>query len=95
MSVLPKSSVVRFLWAKGLSVKDIHKEMFHVYDGKCFSRKTWWRNSLKDVRKSQAMPDQVRKWLGQQSERFYAAGFDALVKRWDNCIDVGGGYVGK
>jgi hypothetical protein len=27
------------LWAKGLSAKDIHKEMFSVYDGKCLSRK--------------------------------------------------------
>jgi hypothetical protein len=35
-----RSAVVFFfLWAKGLSVKDIHKEMFPVYDGKCFSRK--------------------------------------------------------
>jgi hypothetical protein len=26
---------------------------------------------------------------------FHAAGFDALVKRWDKCINVGGGYVEK
>jgi hypothetical protein len=26
-------SVVRFLWAKGLSAKDIHKEIFSVYVG--------------------------------------------------------------
>jgi hypothetical protein len=26
---------------------------------------------------------------------FYAAGFDTLVKRWDKCINVGGGYVEK
>jgi hypothetical protein len=32
-------SVVLFLWAKGLSAKDIHKEMFPVYSGKCLSRK--------------------------------------------------------
>jgi hypothetical protein len=33
-------SVVRsFLWAKGLNTKDIHKEMFPVYGGKCLSRK--------------------------------------------------------
>jgi hypothetical protein len=29
---------------------------------------------------------EVRKWLRQQSQDFYAAGFDALVKRWDKCI---------
>jgi hypothetical protein len=32
-------SVVHFLWAKGLNEKDIHKEMFPVYGGKCLSRK--------------------------------------------------------
>jgi hypothetical protein len=38
---------------------------------------------------------EVRKWLRQQSKGCYAAGFDALVKRWDKCVNVGGGYVGK
>jgi hypothetical protein len=38
---------------------------------------------------------EVRKWLRQQSKDFYAAGFDALVKQWDKCISVGGGYVEK
>jgi hypothetical protein len=33
-------SVVRFfLWAKGLNEKDIHKEIFPLYNGKCSSRK--------------------------------------------------------
>jgi hypothetical protein len=31
--------VVRFLWAKVLNAKDIHKEIFPVYDRKCLSRK--------------------------------------------------------
>jgi hypothetical protein len=30
-----------FLWAKRLNVKDIHKEIFPVYDGKCMSRKAF------------------------------------------------------
>jgi hypothetical protein len=25
----------------------------------------------------------------------YAAAFDALAKRWDKCINIGGGYVEK
>jgi hypothetical protein len=29
------------------------------------------------------------------AETTVAAGFDALVKRWDKCINVGGGYVEK
>jgi hypothetical protein len=28
-------SVVRFLWAKGLNAKDIHKKISPVYSGKC------------------------------------------------------------
>jgi hypothetical protein len=28
---------VGFLWANGLSAKDIHKEIFPIYDGKYFS----------------------------------------------------------
>jgi hypothetical protein len=36
---------------------------------------------------------EVRKWLRQRSEGFYAAGFDALVKRWEKFISVGGGKV--
>jgi hypothetical protein len=32
-------SVVSFLWAKGFNAKDIHKEMFPIYGGKCMSRK--------------------------------------------------------
>jgi hypothetical protein len=28
-----------FLWARGLSAKDIHKEIFPVYGGKCLMRK--------------------------------------------------------
>jgi hypothetical protein len=36
---------------------------------------------------------EVWKWLRQQSKYFYAAGFNAMVKQWDKCINVGGGYV--
>ena len=31
--------VVDILWAKGLTAKDMHKEMFPVYGGMCLSRK--------------------------------------------------------
>jgi hypothetical protein len=63
-----QSSLMRFLWAKERNAKDIHKKIFPVYGAKCLSRKAvhnWVENSLKDVRKSQMMPDQVRKWLRQ------------------------------
>jgi hypothetical protein len=32
--IVPKTSVLRLLWAKGLNEKAIHKEMFPVYSGK-------------------------------------------------------------
>jgi hypothetical protein len=35
-SILPKSNIL--LRAKALDEKDIHTEMFPVYDGKCLSR---------------------------------------------------------
>jgi hypothetical protein len=31
--------ILRLLWAKGLNVKDIRKEMFSIYGGKCLSCK--------------------------------------------------------
>jgi hypothetical protein len=36
-----------------------------------------------------------RNQLKQQSKDFCAAGFEALVKRWDKFINAGGGYVKK
>jgi hypothetical protein len=89
-------SVVRFFWAKELNANDIHKEMFLVSGGKCFSCKAV-HNCVKKHGKCFADNDEfeteVRNWLRQQSNDFYAAGFDALVKRWDKCIGVGGRYV--
>jgi hypothetical protein len=41
------------------------------------------------------LPDEVRMWLRKQSKYVYAAGFDAVVKPWDKCMSVGGGYVEK
>jgi hypothetical protein len=38
---------------------------------------------------------EARKWLRCQLKDFYAAGFDALVMRWDKCINIGGGHVEK
>jgi hypothetical protein len=38
---------------------------------------------------------EMQKWLRQKSKGFNAAGFDALVKQWNKCIDVDGGYIEK
>jgi hypothetical protein len=42
-----RSAVRFFCGKKGLNVKNIHKEMFPVYVGKCLSRKAvpfWWQS---------------------------------------------------
>jgi hypothetical protein len=86
------------LWAKELNAKDTHKKYFLCTVGSVSPVKqftTGMGNSLNDVRKSQIMPDQVRKWLRQQSEYFYAGGFDPLLKRWEKCSNIGGGYAEK
>jgi hypothetical protein len=85
--------VVLFLRAKGLNAKDLHKEMFPVYGGMCFSRKAVqpWLQRFAD----EEVETEVKKWLRQLSKYFCAAGFDALVKGWDKRINVGGAYAEK
>jgi hypothetical protein len=84
-----KCYVMRFLWARGLKAKDIHKEMFPVYDGKCLSRRAvhnWVEKRGKRFANDEEVETEVRKWLRRQSKDFYAAGFGVL----DSCISVGG-----
>jgi hypothetical protein len=84
------------LWTKELIAKDIHKSMFPVYGGKCLSRKAfhnWVEKRGKYFVDDEEVETEVRKWLRQHSERFYDVGFDALVKRWSKCANVGGRYV--
>jgi hypothetical protein len=60
------------------------------------SRKTvhkWIEKRDKHFADDEEVATEVQKWLRQQSKDFYSEGFDALIKRWDKCINVGGGYV--
>jgi hypothetical protein len=41
------------------------------------------------------MPDQARKWVKQQSKDFCSADLNTLVKGYDKCMNVGGGYIEK
>jgi hypothetical protein len=98
--ILPKSNVLLFFFCgqKGLNAKDIHIEMFPVCGGKCLSRIAVpiWVEKFSQRRSKVGVDETgVRKWLRQQSKDFYAAGFDALVKLWDMCINICGGYVEK
>jgi hypothetical protein len=49
------------------------------------------RNSHND----EEVGKEVQKWVRQQSKGVCAVGFDTLVKRWNSCINVGGGYIEK
>jgi hypothetical protein len=87
-------SVLHFLWKKdSLQRIFINKRFLFTVGSVCRVKwfTTWSRNSLRDVRKSQMMLDQVRKWLRQQSKDLCAVGFDALVKRWDKYVSIGKG----
>jgi hypothetical protein len=80
----------------GLNAKDIHKETCSVYGGKCLSRKAV-HNWVVNV---SLMTTRLKRKCGSgrdnsQKISMYAAILDALVKRWDNCINVGGGYIEK
>jgi hypothetical protein len=72
--------------------------MFPVYGGECLSRKailSWIEKRGKRFADDEEVETELRKWLRQQSKDFRAAGFGALVKRWDKCINDGGGFVEK
>jgi hypothetical protein len=89
---------VRFLWAKGLNAKNIHKGMLPICGWKCLSRKAfhnWVEKRSKYFADEEEFKTEVLKWLRQQSKDFYAAGFNAQVKRLEKCINVDGGCVEK
>jgi hypothetical protein len=90
---------VRFLWAKGLNAKDIHKFFLFTLGSVCRVKRFTTASTnchLGDKRfADEEVETQVRKWLRQQSNDLYAAVFDSLVKRLAKCSNVGGGYVEK
>jgi hypothetical protein len=98
--VLQKSSVLLrvLLWAQGLNAEDIHIEIFPVYGGKYFSRKAVHNWVEKFSQGPSKVTDDARPSMEVAEIRvknFYAADYNALVKRWDMCINVGGGCVEK
>jgi hypothetical protein len=57
------------LLAKGLNAKDIHKEMFPIYDGKRLSRKAvhnWVEKDGKRFADDEEVGTEVQKWLRQR-----------------------------
>jgi hypothetical protein len=93
-----EGSVLRFLWAKKKFNSDnIHKDMFSVYGGVCHVKR--FTTGSRNAANVSLIPKRFKQRYGsgreQSKEFFYAADFDALVKRWDKCINVGVGYVEK
>jgi hypothetical protein len=82
-TIKEQCSVVCFLWAKGLSAKDTHKEMFPVYGGNhlpCKAVHNGVEKHGKCFTDDEEVETEAWKWLRQQSKDFYAAGLDALLR---------------
>jgi hypothetical protein len=92
MATEEQLSVVHFVWAKGLNAKDIHKETFPVYGGKCLSCKVVhnWVEKFSQGRSKVAYDIRPGAKMYETTNKKYAQ-----IKRWDKCIDVGRGYVEK
>ena len=71
-------AVVRFLWARGLVPKDIHKEMIKVYAEHCMSRKAVhkWMEKFENGRTKIDDAD--------RSGRPVEIGTNKTLKRWKN-----------
>jgi hypothetical protein len=96
-------SFVRFLLAKDSMQRIFIKKCFMFMLGSVHRVKRFTTGSRnchligKCFADDEEVETEVHKWLRQQSDDLYlyAADFDALIKRWDKCISVGGGYVDK
>jgi hypothetical protein len=65
-------SSVHFLWAKGLTEKDIHKEMFPIYNGKHLSCKAvhnWAKKCGICFTDDEEVETEMWKWLRQQQSK--------------------------
>jgi hypothetical protein len=51
--------------------------------------RNWGEKPGKCFADDEEVETELRKWLRQQSKEFDPAGFDALAKQWDKCINVG------
>ena len=90
--------IVRFLWAKNMEAKDIHKEMLPMYGEHCLSRQVVhnWVQKFSEGRTSIEDEHRVgRITFRQQPKECFAAGFQGLVKRWDKCLNLYGDYAEK
>jgi hypothetical protein len=91
-------SVVFFYRLKDSMQRIFIKKWFLVYGEKFLSHKAvhiWFEKFSQGLSNVADDETVVQKWLRQQSKDFYTSGFEALVKRWNKCINIGRGYVEK
>jgi hypothetical protein len=88
-------SFVSFFYGQKDSKQRISINKYFMLTVGIVCRVKWFTTGSKIFADDEEVEREVRKWLRQQSKDFYAPGFDALVKRWDEYIKVVGGYVEK
>jgi hypothetical protein len=84
-------SLVRLLWAKGLNARDIRKEMFPVYGGKCLSRKAVhiWVQKFSQGRSKVADDEtEVQKWLRECVSRTGKTMVQVYQCWWRICREI-------
>jgi hypothetical protein len=81
-----------FLWEKGLNAKIVTNKCVLFTVGYVCRLKRFHIGG-KRFAVDEEVETVVQEWLRRQRKYFYAAGFDALVKRWDKRLSVGGGYL--
>jgi hypothetical protein len=85
-------------WGKMSQCKIYSKEIFPTYGGKCSLSKAVHNGVEKFTEERSKVVDDVRlaAELAEITVKILVCcGFDALVKRWNKCVSVGGGYVEK
>ena len=79
-----------------MAANDIHKEMLPMYGEHCLSGQAVhnWVQNFSEGRTIIEDEHRVgRITFRQQPQEFYAAGFQGLVKRWEECLHLYGDYV--
>ena len=97
-TTIEQRGVVRFLWAKKMEAKDIHKEMLPMYGEHCLSRQAVhnWAQKFSEGRTS--IEDEHRAGRPVEiatPETLQRVEDRGLVKRWDKCLNLYGDYVEK
>jgi len=85
--------VVRFLWAEGVKPVEIHRRMLTQY-GQNEKFMSGWKG-LNRVERVLLMKVVLVGHQHRAAERFFSAGIQKLVVRYNKCIVLQGAYVEK